>query len=288
MLLYNHLNSPVWSEKNQRRNLVNGAKRYSEVITEYYYPIFQEVLGDDPDTGVITVTTENHPIQFKEFKRIFLFLHECRYKQQPTIARCRQFCDTNPQAEVWFIVWEQETAEVIKQRGMNAIYLPMAIDLDEIRQYKYNSRKTDRIIWYGNIRQAKKPYFRYFMEQCKREGIGIDFISNNRFNGSIELSRGQIMNALQQYKYGVGVGICAHEMSALGLKVFIYSYNWYCNCAYTKEQGQELISKNLCSPETANITVPDALRKRSQMEVIDPVDIKDNAKLLKSILKSNF
>ena len=72
MLLYNHLNSPVWSEKNQRKNLVNGAKRYSEVITEYYYPIFQEVLGDDPDTGVITVTTENHPIQFREFKRIFL------------------------------------------------------------------------------------------------------------------------------------------------------------------------------------------------------------------------
>lgn len=288
MKLYNHLNSPVWSEKNQAKKLVNGAKRYSEVITKYYFPVFQEVLKDDPNTVVITVTTENVPQTFKEYKRIFLFLHECRYRQQPTIARCRNFVEANPQAEVWFIVWEQDTAKVISERGMNAIYLPMAIDLDEINAFKTDTPKLDKIIWFGNIRQAKKPFFKYFMEQCNRHGIRMDYISNSNFNGTYPLNRQQILATLQNYKYGVGVGICAHEMSALGLKVFIYSYNWYCNCAYNKEQGRELISKNLCSPETAHITVPDALRSRELMTVIDPVDIKDNAKLLKRILTEKF
>lgn len=288
--LYNHTNSPVWSDKNIAKGLQNGAKTYSQAITKYYYPVFEEFFkNDDKNTAVITVTTENKPVYFKEYNRIFLFMHECRYKQQPTIARAKNFANMNGHAEVWFVVWEESTAEVMRAQGLNAIFLPMAIDLEEVMSHKVNSIKNDRIIWFGQIRDAKKPFYRYFLSEARRQGLIVDTISGSRFNnGPEKMTREDIMRCLQYYKYGVGVGICAHEMSALGLRVFIYSYNFYCNCAYDKVQAKHYINRNLCSPEEAKITVRQALENRQNMVVIDPVDIKQNISTLRKELSKNF
>lgn len=290
MKLYNHLNSPVWSQKNASKCLLNGAKTYSEAITKYYFPVFNEYFKGDPETAVITVTTENKPQKFSGYKRIFLFLHECRYRQQPTVARAKQFQAENPKAEVWFIVWESDTAEVLRRQGLHALFLPMAIDVKEVRKHKVVSNKAkNRIIWFGNIRNAKKPFYKYFCNVARENGYTVDTISGSKYNNnSDKLSREEILRCLQYYDYGVGVGICAHEMSALGLKVFIYSYNYYCNCAYSKEDGKRLINKNLCSPEDAHILVSDAIKNMDKMVVIDPVDIRDNVATLKKLLSENF
>lgn len=289
--LYNHLNSPVWSQKNGViKGMHNGARSYSEVITEHYFPIFKKILEPDGiPTAVITVTTENNPIRFGEYKRIFLFLHECRYLQQPTIARAERFAKMNSHAEVYFIVWEESTAEQMRKHKLNAIFLPMAIDVQEVRSHilKPAPLKNDhKIIWFGNVRELKRPYYRYFLSEANKMGLTVDTISNSRFNRQYKMTRDEIMQCLQYYKYGVGVGICAHEMSALGLKVFIYSYNFKCNCAYNAQQGRHYIHRNLCSPEECNILVPDALRRRKEMVVIDPVDVRENAQLLENSLRN--
>lgn len=288
--LFNHDNSPVWSVKNHVKGLQNGAKTYSQAITKYYYPVFKEFFkNDNRATAVVTVTTENQPVQFKEFSRIFLFMHECRYKQQPTIARAKNFLNANSHAEVWFIVWEEDTAEMLKRQGLNAMFLPMGIDLEEVLSHKVNSIKNDRIIWFGQIREQKKPFYKHFVSEARKQGIIVDTISGSRFNnGPEKLTREDIMRCLQYYKYGVGVGICAHEMSALGLKVFIYSYNFYCNCAYDKVQAQHFMNRNLCSPEEATMPVERALKNRANMVTIDPVDIKENVSTLKKLLNENF
>lgn len=289
MKLINHLNSPIWTEKNKGQ--ANGARSYSEVISKYYYPVFEEVLGESGKRDLLmTVTTENYPMEFRGYNRIFLFLHECRYKQQPTIARCRQFARNNPRAECWFIVWEQETAMVLKQNGLNAIFLPMAIDVEEVRSHLQPVPKyRNRIIWFGNIRGSKVPFYKHFVSEAHKKGFMVDRISTSRLNeDSRVLSRDEILYELQRYEYGIGVGICAHEMSALGLKVFIYSYNFYCNCAYSKSRGTYLINKNLCAPEEARIRVPDALDRRNEMVVISPVDVKQNAEYLRKELQKNF
>lgn len=302
--LFNHENSPVWSTKNGAiAKSANGAKSYSKVITEYYFPVFKKLIQladgnpltavNNKNTAVITVTTENNPIRFGDYQRIFLFLHECRYRQQPTIARAKRFAEMNSHAEVWFIVWEEDTAEELRRNKLNALFLPMAIDVEEVRSHMVNSKKNNRIIWFGNIREQKRPYYKYFLSECRKQGITVDTISGSRFNNSkdYKMDRDDILRCLQYYKYGVGVGICAHEMSALGLKVFIYSYNYKCNCAYTKEQGEFFIHRNLCSPELASTLVPNALKNRENMVVIDPVDVRDNVKLLdkslRKILKIN-
>lgn len=288
--LINHKNSPVWSQRNGViNNYKNGARRYSEMITEYYFPVFEEFFKNDSKrTAVITVTTENKPIFFENYDRIFCFRHECRYKQQPTISRCLQFAKTNQHAEVIFVVWEESTAKQLRKVGLNAIFLPMAIDVEEVRKHlSPEIEKEDAIIWYGQLRRKKRPFFEYFASECRKYNIRLDYISNNKFNGvGEELSREEIMKILQRYKYGVGVGICAHEMSALGLKVFIYSYTYRSNCAYSDMQGKYYINRNLCSPEEANISIERALADRERMVVIKPVDIRKNTELLYKILSS--
>ena len=166
----------------------------------------------------------------------------------------------------------------------------MAIDVKEIQKHKVKSSKAKkRIIWFGNIRNTKKPFYRHFVAVARENGWGIDTINNSHFNNdSRTMTRDEIMRCLQYYEYGVGVGICAHEMSALGLKVFIYSYNHCCNCAYSKEQGKYYIDRNLCSPEEAHIPVKRALEQAENMVVIDPIDVHDNIKNLKRILSENF
>lgn len=289
--LYNHLNSPVWSQKNGViKGMHNGARSYSEVITKHYFPIFKEVLEPDGiPTAVITVTTENNPIRFGEYERIFLFLHECRYLQQPTIARAQKFAAMNSHATVYFIVWSEDTAIEMRKYKLNAIFLPMAIDVQEVRSHLLTPpphKSEHKIIWFGNVREQKRPYYKYFISEANKQGLTVDTISNSTFNKQYKMTRDEIMQCLQYYRYGVGVGICAHEMSALGLKVFIYSYNFKCNCAYNEQQGKYYIHRNLCSPEESKILVPDALKHRKAMTVIEPVDVHKNAKLLENCLRN--
>lgn len=288
--LFNHENSPVWAEKNKRMGLQNGAKTYSEAITKWYWPVFLKRFEDSKDNiAVITVTTENNPIRFSKFNKIFLFLHECSYMRQPTISRARRFKEMNNQAEVTFIVWSESTAKAMEKQGLKTIFLPMAIDLRNLQKYVANpGHKFDnRIIYYGNLRGSKRPYVTYLMNKAHEIGWEVDYISDNSFNGdSYKLTREEIFYAIQQYKFGAGVGICAHEMAALGLKVFLYAYNFKANCPYTEEQAAHYIRNNLCSMEEADVLVTDAIRNLGHMKRFKPVDVAENAKLLKNILEN--
>lgn len=288
--LFNHENSPVWAEKNKRMGLQNGAKTYSEAITKWYWPVFHNWFKDSEDNiAVITVTTENNPIRFSKFNKIYLFLHECSYMRQPTVSRARRFKEINNQADVIFIVWSETTAKAMQKQGLRTIFLPMAIDLQELSRYRsHPGHKFDnRIIYYGNLRGSKRPYVTYLITKAHELGWEVDYISDNAFNGdSVKLSREEIFYAIQQYKYGAGVGICAHEMSAFGLKVFLYAYDFKANCPYTEEQARHYIHNNLCSMEEANILIPDALRNLGRMHNFTPVDVAENAKLLEKLLQN--
>lgn len=287
--LINHLNSPGWTEKNAKlRQSSNGAKIYSEAITKWYWSVFEEVFKDsEEEVLLLTVTTEGTPQQFKKYKRIFLFMHECNFYKQPTIARAKRFAIMNPQARVTFIVWNEATAVQLKINNLDSMFVPMAIDLKEIKDaIDPNVAKFDRkIIWFGHLRRKKMPYFEYFKEEANRLGWTVDYISDNKFNGEgEELTRPQILRMLQYYKYGVGVGQCAHEMAALGLKVILYAYNTKCNCAYTKEQAEYYMHRNLVSQEETDVSVVNAITNIDKLVVFEPVDAKEQAEKLRKML----
>lgn len=287
--LINHENSPLWTDINKRLSQnSNGAKIYSEAITKWYWPVFREVFKDSEENVLLlTVTAESKAQTFRPYKRIFLFMHECNYMKQPTIARARRFMAANPQAHCTFIVWNEATADQMKINRIDSLFVPMAIDLNEIREaYDPTIDKADgKIIWFGHLRRAKKPYFDYFCYEANRLGWQVDYISDNKLNGEGEtLSREQILRTLQHYKYGVGVGQCAHEMAALGLKVILYAYNFKCNCAYTPQQAKYYMHRNLVSQEETNVCVKNALANIDNLVIFEPVDAAEQAEKLRKLL----
>lgn len=289
--LINHDNSPGWTEKNHRlSNNSNGAKIYSQAITKYYWSVFKKMFGDSKkNVALVTVTLESKAQKFPDFEKIFIFLHECNHNKQPVIARARAICTANPQAEIIFIVWHEDTARFLQLNGMKSIFLPMAIDLKELEDAKLPTvrKYPRRILWFGHLRSIKKPYFQYFVAQASKLGWQVDWISGNRLNGNIPLTREQILQTIQRYKYGVGVGQCAQEMAYYGLKVILYAYNFKCNCPYTQEQADYYLHRNLVSQEETNVLVQDAIRRLDKLVVFQPVDIRDQAKELGKLL-SNY
>lgn len=287
--LINHDNSPVWTDINKRLSQnSNGAKIYSEAITKWYWPVFRQLFAQRPEkTVLITVTSESKAQCFREYEQIFLFMHECNYMKQPTIARAKRFVEANPQAHCTFIVWNEATAEQMKINRLDALFVPMAIDLSEIREaYDPSIAKVGKkIIWFGHMRRAKKPYYDYFVAEANKLGWHVDYISDNKFNGEGEvLTREQMLKVLQHYKYGVGVGQCAHEMAALGLKVILYAYNFKCNCPYTEGKAKYYMHRNLVSQEETNVLVKDAIAHIDDLVVFEPVDVKKQARELRNLL----
>lgn len=285
--LYNHLNSPGWVAVHKKISMkANGATTYSQNITKYYWPIFEQVFQNyKKDVAVITVTRESHPLRFPE-KLIFCFRHECRFRQQPTIENCRAFAQANKHAKVIFVVWEEDCAMELHKNGLNAIFLPMAIDVKEIRSHLTPSTQfKNRVIYFGNVRNAKQQAFFHLKSCIQRHGWYLDRISDNRFNGGTKLSRDDVLKILQRYKYGVGVGICAHEMAALGLKTYIYAYGRLGHLPMSQKEGQRLLYRNLCSPESATVNPVKALQNFPSSVVIQPRDIHDNQSLLLQSLR---
>lgn len=288
--LFNHENSPVWTEKNQRLNQQNGAKTYSEAITNWYWPIFQrQFQARDEKVALVTVTAENQAVSFPGYDRIFIFLHECTASRQPVIARAKKIIAANRKARVTFVVWNEDTAKLMIRQQIDAIFLPMAIDVHSLDRYRNpNQHKFNkRIIYYGQIRAVKRPYVTYLISKAHELGWEVDYISDNRLNGdSWKMSRQQVFELIQQYKYGAGVGICAAEMAALGLKVFLYAYNFKANCPYTEEQARYYVRNNLCSHEETNVLIPDVIKNIDKLVPLHPVDVRDNANYLQKLLEN--
>lgn len=294
MQLYNHRNSPGWTEVHKRLNMRNnGAAIYSENITKWYYPIFQEVFADFSDVALVTVTRESHPVRFKE-RLIFCFRHECRFRQQNTVENCLNFCRLNKHARVIFIVWDEDCAQELTKHGMNALFLPMAIDVAEVRAHKLATETplsrtgsetyTNRVIYFGNLRAPKQSAYYYLKLAVQRHGWYLDRISADRLNDGRKLTRAQILETISRYRYGVGVGICAHEMAALGLRTYIYAYTRKGHLPMSQAEGQYLLHRNLCSPELATVPPTKALQNFASSVVITPRDIKDNQQYLTTLL----
>lgn len=280
-----HTNSPVWTEANQRLCGGNGAVNYSKAIAAYYLPVFRELFqNDERRVCMCTVTKESGIVKLPAYDLLFVFCHQCSWYRQNSVAWAKGFARVNP--NVVFIVWHEDYARVLEQNGLKAIFIPMGIDLKELEQYKRTPRwrHRRRIIWYGNIRPAKRPYFQHFKSECEKAGLHLDYISGDRLNGERWLSREEIMWELQNYRVGVGVGICAHEMAALGLKVILYSYNFKCNCAWTPSEAEYYIHRNLCSDNETDTLIADALERRDYLCDYTPVDIANNAELLRQKL----
>ena len=108
----------------------------------------------------------------------------------------KKFAEVNSPAKVYFIVWCPQHEDELIRDGLNAIYLPMAIDMDVFVKYqKVPKNKNKTFIYYGNIIQQKVEPFKRFREIALLNGWKVDFISKDRLNGKgFKLSPEQIIS----------------------------------------------------------------------------------------------
>lgn len=110
----------------------------------------------------------------------------------------------------------------MESKGINATWVPMAIDVAEVSKYNTGQKRCeDKIIYFGNLYRDKHDQFEDLQQLCRSVGLTMDYISDGCFNGDKKVSQEEAWKIISTYKYGIGVGRCALEMYALGLKVLI-------------------------------------------------------------------
>lgn len=101
-----------------------------------------------------------------------------------------------------FVTTYRDLADVLGSRGL---WLPNTIDADALPAAQ---PKRDWV-YYGNIVGHKRTAF------DRLYGIGFDVVAG--------ISDQQVaLQRVAQYRYGIGVGRCALEMMAMGLKVLLF------------------------------------------------------------------
>lgn len=287
-----HSNHPTWTKVYKNLGRENGAATYSRDIVKFYIPVFEKLYGNKKTKVLVMTVTNCWDMTLKDYKKIFLFIHERGINKEARelrLNRMKAFKKANPQAKVYFIVWHPVFAEELKKEGLNAIFLPMAIDTEYFQQYVENPKKyNSRLIYFGNITKTKVREFNKFKRTVNRRGWQLDYISDNKYNGGFfRLKKEKIFWLVSQYKYGVAAGRAAQELSAMGLKVICPGYNTVL-IPRTTEEAEDIMNRNCVSWAEDGESLDDFKKWISLqgMRNLKPIhrDCRDMAKTLEQIL----
>lgn len=291
--IIHHLNHPTWTPVNQRLKRTNGAFTYSEDIIKFYAPIFEELYGENKKNVLLMTVNNDWDAQWKGFDVIFLFIHEWNAKDidGTELERVRRFKRANKKSRVIFLVnHKREEIEFI-ENGLEAIWVPMAIDTQKFAEYKKIKKNiTNRVIYFGNITARKREPLQELVRCLRLRKFSVDVVSSNRINFGTRLPRDKLLRKIASYKYGVGVGRCAEEMSAMGIKTIIYSHKYKHNdvplasVITNREEKGLALQDNYCSRYYGE-NLFDALQKMREIIPIE-VDCRDVAEILRLDLKA--
>lgn len=101
-----------------------------------------------------------------------------------------------------FVTTYKDLADALGHRGL---WVANAIDTDNLPPHK----PVKDWVYYGNLVGAKRKAAEHL------NGMGVEIVS------CVE-SQDEALSRVAQYRYGIGVGRCALEMMAIGLKVLIF------------------------------------------------------------------
>lgn len=216
MIVLDH-SEPNWLRRYQR---TNGALTYSKDLIKYQIPNWEKVLGEN---DIISTCAKFSECTTRgNFNLAIQYLHS--YPYIGALDRIRFLANHLPfkAKRLIFITAYKAFERELIGAGFRAVYIPMAIDVNTIQQYGENKKYDDhRIIYFGNIVQNKVGVFTKIKKECSRLGLTLDVISQSRFNNLTPIDQEAALECVSGYQYGIGVGRCAQEMMALGLKVVI-------------------------------------------------------------------
>lgn len=102
-----------------------------------------------------------------------------------------------------FVTTYKDVADALGPRGL---WLPNAIDQDALPS---RPRSREGWVYFGNLVGQKRGAFKHL------DVLAMDIVSGVS-------DQREALSRVSQYRYGIGVGRCALEMMAIGMKVLIF------------------------------------------------------------------
>lgn len=209
-----------WQQRYLKHGRENGAATYSREIVKHQLPIWDKVAPDS--TVVSTVKLLDHTSDIPDSATVVVqYLH--RYPYGDYEKDVRKVAKAAAGRRTIFVVAYKQFADILRHKGYEAIYIPMTVDAKEIRLLasEGKTRGSSKFIYFGNLLHGKQHVYPSIKRDLEQKGFTVDTIADNRFNGGQVLSQKEAWATIAEYKYGIGVGRCALEMYALGLRVLI-------------------------------------------------------------------
>lgn len=207
---------PEWSRRVTR---INGALTYSKDLVKYQLPKWEDVLTED---DVISTCPKFSDSSLMGVYNVAVqYLHSYPYygavQHVERILWNKKFrCE-----KLIFVTAYKQFERELEAAGLNAVYVPMAIDTDALTQYKAEKTEENKIIYFGNIVHNKLRVYNHLKRYCQMAGYAVDLISHSLYNGVWTISREEALAKIATYKYGIGVGRCAQELMTLGVKTIV-------------------------------------------------------------------
>lgn len=194
-----------------------GANTYSNDLIKYQIPYWKEVLGRN---DLISVCPPPSKTEISgKFRTFVWYLHKYPFRNPVGYVE-EQLTNSGIRAEnVILVLSYKKYQEDLIKAGFQAVFVPMAINVEEIQ--KYRVEKTKNFLYFGNLYRSKIQEYERIKSNLRRKRHKLDTLSFRALNGLPLIDREETFRTVSQYKYGIGVGRCALEMFALGLKVII-------------------------------------------------------------------
>lgn len=210
---------PEWQLAYQKQGKENGAATYSREIVDIHVPMWNKYLSEFEGEAVIgTCRPMTHRRESGDLA--IQYLHTYRYGQplaQPLdVYRSlrRRF------NKVVLVTAYKGLYKQLQHEDIPVLHLPMSIDASKLAHITPPKRRKEGIIYFGNITPPKQATFESFKKACHDAGMKLEVISDSKYRRHT-ITQEEAWEIVSEYKYGAGVGRCALEMMALGLKVFI-------------------------------------------------------------------
>lgn len=209
MIVFDHTDNR-WRKRYVR---INGAETYSKDIMKYQLDNWKKVLGKE---DILSTCPRLSGVASGRRCRVAVqYLHEFPYADPIGYAR-KSIRGIQARLTV-FVTAYREYQRLLTAAGLKAVFVPMSIDVSAVQKHREAFRYSDRYIYFGNVDARKRKTYRLIHKLISRR---MDTLTRATFQGE-QVSQTQAWNVLSRYAFGIGVGRCALEMFALGLKVFI-------------------------------------------------------------------
>lgn len=206
-----------YSRSHVRQGRENGAATYSREIVAHHIPVWRQVL---PAGSVVASCPLLTGLDVRGEVAV-QYLHTYSYLDPLGQAREVAGWMAGRCSRLVFVTAYRSLALRLEAAGFEALFVPMSIDVDRVRAHaSVPEHEHGRAVYFGNVTRSKVVEHRRTVGILEARGWVVDVLSDGCLNGR-KLTQGEAWRQVSRYRYGIGVGRCALEMQALGLRVLV-------------------------------------------------------------------